>query len=137
MIIVLDASAATEIVEKTYAGADFYAAMMRADKVMAPDLYVAEIANIAWKLSRKDMDNADVFRTKASLCINYIHEFVESKDLWKDALRLSQEHDHPAYDMFYAALAKRNDAVLVTMDAKLRSVCANIPVRVKEIARAS
>ncbi|MCL2112240.1 MAG: type II toxin-antitoxin system VapC family toxin [Clostridiales bacterium] len=134
MIVVLDASAATEIVERTYIGADFYGTIMRADKVLAPDLYVAEVTNIAWKLGRKDADNVDVFSTNASDCMSYIDEYTSSHDLWKEALRLAQKHDHPAYDMLYAALAKCYDATLITMDAKLRAVCAKIPVQVKEIA---
>ena len=133
MIVVLDASGAAEVIAKTVYGADFYNVMMHADKVIAPDLYISETANIAWKHGRKDRDNAKSYIEESNNCIDFIDEFASSLELRIEALRLAQEHDHSVYDMLYAALARRYDAVLVTMDVKLREVCKKISVRVREL----
>jgi predicted nucleic acid-binding protein len=36
---------------------------------------------------------------------------------------MAQEYDHPVYDMLYAALSKKHDALLITMDEKLKQAC--------------
>jgi len=130
MKVVMDASVGAEISAKTQNGIDFINTLMNAELVLAPDLYIAEISNVMWKLSRRDKDNADIYYEKASDCIDCIDEFVSSKELWKDALRIAKEHDHPVYDMLYAVLAKREDATLLTMDAPLRKICSKISVKV-------
>jgi predicted nucleic acid-binding protein len=43
--------------------------------------------------------------------------------MWKEALRESIKNDHPAYDMFYAVLARRNDSTLVSNDNELLKSC--------------
>ena len=130
MIIVLDASGAAEIVARTERGVDFINVLMKADRVLAPDLYIAETANIMWKRGRNDKDGADVYLEMADDCIGYVTEYVSAAQLWDDALRLAQKYDHSVYDMLYAALAKRHDATLITMDAKLWKICENISVMV-------
>ena len=133
MIVVLDASGAVEITERTKCGVDFFSAVMDAERVMAPDLYVAEIANIMWKHGRKEKDKADKYAERAQVCIDYIDEYISSIELWEEALRLAQEYDHSVYDMLYATLSRRHNATLITMDRGLRQTCLKIPVRCKEI----
>jgi len=131
MIVVLDASAAAEIVKQTQAGVDYINALMRSEKVLAPDLYVAEIGNFMWKNGRQDSVRADTLANMADECIGYIDEYVSSYELWKEALRLALEQDHPVYDMLYAVLARRHDAVLLTMDRRLCDVCERLSIRYK------
>ncbi len=52
-----------------------------------------------------------------------IDDFFNEKDMWKEALRESIKNDHPAYDMFYAVLARRNDSTLVSNDNELLKSC--------------
>ena len=133
MIIVLDASCAAEIVGQTNSGIDVINMLMGAKKVIAPELYIDEITNYIWKHYRKQNENNDIYVRYVEDCIDYIHEYTSSKDLWKDALVLAREHDHSVYDMLYAALAKRHDAVLLTMDKGLRRVCGKASIKTKEI----
>ena len=133
MIVVLDASGAVEITERTQYSAGFFSAVMNAERVLAPDLYVAEVTNIMWKHGRKEKDKADAYAERNKVCIDFIDEYVSSLELWEEALRLAQEHDHSVYDMLYAALARRHDALLATMDAELRRTCLKISVRCIEI----
>jgi predicted nucleic acid-binding protein len=135
MIVVLDASGAAEIAEQTKSGIDMINALMEANKVIAPDLYITEITNYTWKHYRKEKDISDVHIKIIEDCIDYIHEYTGSEDLWKDALLLAREYDHPVYDMLYAALARRHDAVLLTMDTGLRLVCEKASIKTKDISQ--
>ena len=128
MKVVLDASAGAEISAKTQRGIDFINILMNADPVIAPDLYIAEISNVMWKLSRRDKANTEIYYNKACDCVDCVDEFVSSGELWKDALRIGQEYDHPVYDMLYAALAKREGAALLTMDAALQKICSKLSI---------
>ena len=133
MIVVLDASAAAEIVAKSHAGIGFVNDLMRAERVLAPDLFVAEICNYMWKIGRKDGVMADVYTDvyveMANDCIDYVDEFESAAELWKDALRMAKTQDHPVYDMLYAMIAGRHNATLLTMDEKLCAVCEKMSVR--------
>jgi predicted nucleic acid-binding protein len=129
MIVVLDASGAAEIAAKTQNGVDFINILMRADFVLAPDLYVSEISNVMWKIGRRNKKDTDTFMEMANDCIDFIDEYVSAKELWKEALRAAQEYNHPVYDMLYAILAKRNDATVITMDTRLRDICTKMSVR--------
>ena len=131
MIVVLDASGAAEIAAKTQTGVDFLNMIMQAERVFAPELFISEICNVMWELGRKDKKNKEIYREVAEDCINFIDEYINASDLWKEALILAQEHDHAVYDMLYAALARRYDATLVTMDEKLCTVCKKFSVRHK------
>jgi predicted nucleic acid-binding protein len=129
VIVVLDASGAAEIVARTKQGLEFFNALMKTGLVLAPDLYIAEVSNMMWKLGRNDKSRVDAYMEMAEDCIGYVTEYVSAAKLWEEALRLAQKHDHAAYDMLYAALAKRHDATLITMDAKLLKTCEKIPVK--------
>ena len=133
MIVVIDASAAAEIAAKTQAGVDYINVLMRSEKVLAPELFIAEICNVMWKLGRKDEANKDTYAEMANDCIDFIDEYASASDLWREALRLSQDHGHAVYDMLYAALARRHDATLLTMDEKLCDICGQINVRIKKV----
>jgi len=133
MIVVLDASGAAEIAKKSEAGIDFINVLMRAEQVLAPDLYMSEICNYAWKIGRKDKTRSDDCVEMADECLHYIDEYVSSFELWKEALRMAQNEDHSVYDMLYATLARRHDALLLTMDKKLSEICEKLSIRYKDI----
>ena len=128
MNVVLDASGAVEMYDMTQNGAAFLNLIMLSDSILAPELYVSEVANAAWKRERNKKD-AVLSIKMASKCVEYIEEFTSAINLWEEALSLAHEYDHSVYDMLYAALAKRHDAVLITLDGPLRKVCEQIPVR--------
>ena len=129
MNVVLDTSGAIEIFDMTQKGGAFLDIILHAEKVLAPDLYISEIANTAWKRNRRKENWASVSIQMGKECINYIREYADILTLWEEALNLAHEYDHSVYDMLYAALAKRHDAVLITLDEPLRKVCEQIPVR--------
>lgn len=55
MTVVLDASAAIAVVLGTRQAEQFIPQLERADLVMAPDIFIAEVCNVLWKYRRTDM----------------------------------------------------------------------------------
>ncbi len=123
MIIVLDVSAAVEIILKKEKKERFNGYFKEAKWVIAPDLFVSEISNVFWKYYKaKQLSHED--------CIQYVEDglamvddFIEGKTLWKEALGESIKNMHSVYDMFYAVVTRRNDAKLLTNDNALYELC--------------
>ncbi|MDR3089160.1 MAG: type II toxin-antitoxin system VapC family toxin [Desulfobulbaceae bacterium] len=130
MMVVLDASAAAAIVKQSDTGRGFSEVLLAATAVLAPDLYIAETANVCWKLWLLDKKNPELYRAMAADCVDYVDHYVPSAELWREALIEAQNHVHAVYNMLYATLARRNDATLFTGDMKLRATCATMGVRI-------
>lgn len=117
MRYVLDASVAVKL---AIAEPDSHLAepLLQAE-LHAPDLMYAEVANIIWKkLTRGDL--SDMMAAQALDAIGQLRlSVVPSKNLLADALWLARATGHPAYDMFYVALAQDLSAPLVTADRRL------------------
>lgn len=89
-----------------------------ASSIAAPDLLLAELANVVWQLARHgvDVDTIALLGDVESL----VDEIVPTRALWAEAVAMAVALDHPAYDMLFAALASRRSWPLVTDDAALR-----------------
>ena len=130
MIAVLDVSGAIEIVLNKDKAEPFNKEVKRSSWVIAPDLFVSEISNVLWKYYKaKIISHND--------CIQYVEEgikliddFENAKNLWKEALGEGIKNKHSIYDMFYAILARRNDALLITNDGPLAEVCKKTKISV-------
>lgn len=55
---------------------------------------------------------------------------VPSREIYGEAFLLARTTRRPAYDMFYLALARREDAALLTADAGLRKEAERQGIRV-------
>jgi predicted nucleic acid-binding protein len=64
------------------------------------------------------------------LGLGLVDTLVPCKDLYKEAFLLSRTASRPAYDMFYLALARREDADFLTMDKALRKEAERQGIRV-------
>lgn len=67
--------------------------------------------------------------------LNLVETFVPSTQIYRDAFALSRAQKTRAavantYDMFYLALALREDAVLLTLDGTLKKEARRAGVRV-------
>jgi predicted nucleic acid-binding protein len=92
---------------------------LRRHVVSAPDLLVAECANIVWKkLHRSELTPAE-----ASLAIGLLVradiELIPMRSLARRAVDLSILLDHSAYDCMYLALAETAKRPFVTADVRL------------------
>ena len=131
MTAVLDVSAAIEILLQKEKKELFNTTYEKASRVIAPDLYIAELSNVLWKYYKSGL-------ISHIECIQYVEDGIEliddyfpSKELWKEALGEGIKNTHSIYDMYYAVLARRNDATLITNDNKLSMVCNKLNIEVK------
>ncbi|MHB0896704.1 MAG: type II toxin-antitoxin system VapC family toxin [Spirochaetales bacterium] len=131
MTAVLDVSAAIDILLQKEKKELFNATYEKASWVIAPDLYIAEISNVLWKYYKSGL-------ISHMECIQYVEDGIEliddyfpSKELWKEALGEGIKNTHSIYDIYYAVLARRNDATLITNDSKLSLICNKLNIEVK------
>ena len=116
--LVIDASIAIKwVVEEE--GTTAALALRQQAKLIAPELLVAECANILWKkvlrgeLSREEAVLASRLLEGAEI------ELLPTRSLLEVATRMSIELNHPAYDCLYLALAAKNKCQFVTADNRL------------------
>jgi predicted nucleic acid-binding protein len=124
---VIDASAAVDIALDGRHAKDLRRNLETADLVMVPDVFAPEVANAFGKYHRfAQMEPATCFHA-LDLALALFDVFVSNRELAPEALSLSIGAKMPVYDMFYLALARREGAVLLTLDAKLREIAARHP----------
>jgi len=131
MTAVIDVSAAIEILLQKEKKELFNTTYEKASWVIAPDLYISELSNVLWKYYKAGF-------ISHIECIQYVEDGIEliddyfpSKELWKEALGEGIKNAHSIYDMYYAVLARRNDATLITNDSKLSLICNKLNIEVK------
>ena len=88
-------------------------------RLLVPDLFYAECANILWKYVRRFGRSVSEARRHMANIMKLELEHVRTAELAEDALPLALSHEISAYDACYAALAERSRAPLVTADRKL------------------
>jgi len=128
--VVLDASAAIEVVLARRSAGALAAILREADAVLAPDLFVAEVVNTIWKYHRFEGMSMDVCDRTLEAGLGLVDALVPCRELASEAFLLARIARHPAYDMFYLALARSRDAILLTTDAALKREAARQGVRV-------
>jgi predicted nucleic acid-binding protein len=113
--LVIDASIAIKwVVEED--GTPAALTLRQKAKLIAPDLLVAECANILWKKVRK----SELSKAEALLAARLLQgaeiELLTTRSLFEVATRVSIEIDHPAYDCLYLVLAAEKKCLFVTAD---------------------
>lgn len=99
---------------------------LRRHRLCAPDLLVAECANILWKKVRR----GELVEAEALLAARLLEraevELVPMRRTLEAATRLAVLLEHPAYDCLYLALAQTGGHAFVTADERL---CARVRER--------
>jgi predicted nucleic acid-binding protein len=100
-------------------------------KLVAPEVLTAEVGNGLWKrMLRGDLDRqttlqaADHFERICPL-------LYPIQSLWRSALTLAIEYEHPVYDCLYLALAEDLPCELITADKGFHRTFARIFPRVQ------
>jgi len=95
------------------------------EPLVAPDLMVAEVANVAWKLVRAgQISHIHGARIVAALPSAFSN-LKSAASLATRALEISSHLDHPVYDSIYIALAEFHHAQLITADDRLLRAVEN------------
>jgi predicted nucleic acid-binding protein len=122
---VIDASIAVKwVVEEDGTAAAL--SLRRNAKLVAPELLVAECANILWKKVRRKELSKDEALLAARLLQGADLELLPTRSLLEAATSIALELDHPAYDCLYIALATTNDCPFVTADQRLLRKLAEV-----------
>lgn len=128
MTIVLDVSAAIQIVLQKEKKDYFESYYRKASWVIAPELYISEITNVLWKYYKNKILTHEECLQYIDDGLELIDDFFTVKDMWKEVLGESIKNDHSAYDMFYAILARRNDSTLVSNDKELLKISEEMKI---------
>jgi predicted nucleic acid-binding protein len=133
--VVLDANCAIEIALNKKEGERLKALLDESDQVLAPDLLVPEFVNTLWKYHQFDQLSPELCDEALTQMLDLVETFVPSREICRDAFALSRAQKTRAavmniYDMFYLALALRENAVLLTLDSTLKKEARRAGVRV-------
>lgn len=112
---VVDASVAVKwVVDEE--GTDEALTILGNARLYAPDLLIAECANILWKKVRLNELSEDEAMVGAQVLEQGEIELLPTRHLLGSATALAVELDHPAYDSLYLALALERGWQFVTAD---------------------
>lgn len=116
---VVDASVAVKWMVRQPLTDRAYAAIERF-KLTAPSLILSEIGNALWKYVRAGvMTREAVHAAFDGIESRYFKTEPIDEALSLSALSMAIELDHPIYDCYYLALARKNGIPLITDDRKL------------------
>jgi len=115
--LVIDASVAVKWVIEEEGTTEALALRDRA--LAAPDLLIAECANILWKKVRRNELSEQEAVFAAGLLARADIELMAMRPYLEVAVRIAVALDHPAYDCIYIALAEAEELRFVTADMSL------------------
>ncbi len=122
MIIVLDASAGIEIALSRDNAESYERKIEKASKVITSELYKAETANVLWKYNSAGLLNKDEVQRRLKYCDDLIDEYIDISENNEEALNEGIRIKHSVYDLLYLVIARRNGAILLTQDKKLKKI---------------
>ncbi len=131
--LVLDASAALEMVLGRSRAELVTEHAERAPLVIVPDIFAAEVANALWKYVRAgEVEIAEALEL-LELCLDLTELTLPSADLVSEALSEAVKTGHPVYDLLYAITARRHAALLCTLDQRLERLVVQMNIPIAEI----
>jgi predicted nucleic acid-binding protein len=130
MIIVLDASAALEIALNKNEGERFKDLLKRSELVLTPDTFPSEITNAFWKYGAYSNVEPETCERGIEYCLDLVDDFIGTRNLCREVFSESIKNKHPAYDLFYLVVARRNDASILTKDKRMRDLAKEMQILV-------
>ena len=117
-ILVVDASVAIKwvVAEEGSREADI---LLDGRRLAAPDLLMAECANVLWRKVKRGEMTATEAEVAARLLEQSDVELMPMRGLLREATELAIRAAHPAYDCFYLSLAAAQGWTFVTADESL------------------
>lgn len=127
-MIVLDCSAAVEIVRGTSRGQGFRSLMLEGEVAITSGLFQAEIRNAFWKYVRAGILSARQAEVFISRAFELVDVYVPLEENAAESFAEAVRQSHSVYDLFYLTLARRNAATLLTADRKLSELCERMGI---------
>ena len=124
-MVVLDVCAACQIVAGTTKGKALLSFIGNKERVIVPSHFDVELLNALSKYVRGSKLSYNEVLSRFELIQEMITAHVNIADLSEEVLAESIRLKHDAYDMFYFILARRHNAVLLTVDKRLANLCAD------------
>ena len=128
MITVLDANAAVRFALGQTGREPVAEILKKADWVVAPSLYLYEIANVMWKYYQAGTLSQEALKEKTLNCAGLIDELFPAADLYAECFDLACRLSHPAYDMAYLALCQKKEAGLISFDRKMLDMAQKLNI---------
>jgi len=133
--VVLDANAAIEVALEGKAARSLSAVLSQSEEVVAPELLIPEIVNAIWKYHQFAEFDLGKCEKILELAVGLVDRLISHREIYREAFALSRAQKTRAagvntYDMFYLALALREDAILLTLDGTLKKEARRAGVRV-------
>jgi len=128
VIAVIDVSGITQILFQREKKDKFYRVLQEASLVLAPDIYVSELSNTLWKYHKAQKYTVEECNQFIEDGLNYVDEFIDSKEIWKEAFSEGAKNGHPVYDMLYAVITRRNSGILISDDRDLSAICGKLNI---------
>jgi len=95
------------------------AALLRSeDLLLAPEILVAEVCNIAWRSARVGRIEPEQATRIAAVLPGLFSSLIGSGLLAQRAVEIARELDHPVYDCLCLSLAEVRQTTLVTADRR-------------------
>lgn len=129
MIIILDTSAAIEIVMQRDSAKSFEKYLTESDWITAPGLFIAEVSNVFWKNNKFGNLSLEQCEKAIEYAVDIPDEYCDDRTLYREAFSLGCKVNKPIYDMFYLVLARRNNGYLLTLDKSLAIEAKNHSVK--------
>lgn len=87
--------------------------------LIAPDLIVAEVANVAWKKTLRDEIDWEDAECMVEGVTGSMISLVPNENIAILALRIAKSLQHPVYDCHYLACSWLHEQPLLTADTRL------------------
>jgi predicted nucleic acid-binding protein len=116
---VLDASVAAKVFVTEVGSEAAEAFVFSGVRLIAPDLVLIELANVATKRFRRGEISRAVAERMAAVARTLFDELTPASGLVVRAFALAADHGFSTYDATYIALAEQRGCELVTADKRL------------------
>jgi predicted nucleic acid-binding protein len=93
-------------------------------RFIVPDIFWAELGNVAWKGVRQSRWSRSLAEQAISEIVGRGLPTVPTRTLLPQALAIACDYERTLYDSLYVALAETTNSLLITADRKLANALA-------------
>lgn len=117
MIWIIDASAAIEVVLGQKHSETVGMILQEAEEVIAPELFVAEVANVFWKYHRFEGLALDAYIQYTQTTLKLADDFTGHVNILDHAIKIAVQHEVTIHDALYLGLsAMINEAGIISIE---------------------